>query len=89
VPWEISAHTHTAREIDNNNNNKKKNNNQKTHQEQWEVVERGCQAKPKKELEEKERKYQNGRLDIIETDFFFLSLSWFFFPFVLSVETRR
>jgi hypothetical protein len=81
--------THTHSERNRQQQQQQKNNNQKTHQEQWEVVERGCQAKPKKELEEKERKYQNGRLDIIETDFFFLSLSWFFFPFVLSVETRR
>jgi Fe2+ transport system protein B len=74
--------THTHSERNRQQQQQQKNNNQKTHQEQWEVVERGCQAKPKKELEEKEkipkwpaRHHRNGLF------FFSLSLGSFFLLF--------
>lgn len=60
-------------------------NGQKTHQEQWEVVERGCQAKPKGEKKKNKKTKQNGWLscvgNIIEMDLFSLSFGYFFFYF--------
>jgi hypothetical protein len=67
--------THTHSERNRQQQHTQKNNNQKTHQEQWEVVERGCQAKPKKELEEKEKNTKMAGSTSSKRTFFFLSLS--------------
>jgi hypothetical protein len=69
VPWEISAHTHTAREVDNNNTHKKQQP-ENTSGAMGSRRER-LPSETKKGTRRKRKKYQNGRLDIIETDFFF------------------
>jgi hypothetical protein len=84
----FGTHTHSERNRQQQQQQKKKQQPENTSGAMGSRRER-LPSETKKGTRRKRKKYQNGRLDIIETDFFFLSLSWFFFPFVLSVETRR